>query len=87
MVIFQNKIIYMPGVPLGARNEKIETWTGKDSVYRGQKGLRVHWREERIRVGRGVELGACVGQVAHGESTNSGHDANMKQTVIVYFQG
>ncbi|TPX24655.1 hypothetical protein DIZ76_010087 [Coccidioides immitis] len=78
MIVFQNRIIYMPSMPPGARREKIEDYAGMCGGVR--------WTEKRIRARDGVELGLCVG-----ESANSGRlkaaDTAERHVVILYFQG
>lgn len=55
MVIFQNKIIYMPGVPPNTRRERIEDYA---RLCGG-----VVWREERLRARDGTDLALCVASV------------------------
>ncbi|ETS82158.1 hypothetical protein PFICI_07160 [Pestalotiopsis fici W106-1] len=45
LVTFQNKIIYMPGLPPNARSEKIEDYASRCAG--------ISWREERIRAADG----------------------------------
>lgn len=52
MIVFQNKIIYMPGMPPNARRERIED-------YVRQCGG-VQWEEHRIRAEDGTNLALCV---------------------------
>jgi fermentation-respiration switch protein FrsA (DUF1100 family) len=74
MVIFQNKIIYMPGLPPNARREKI-------SDYKNQCGG-IQWREERTRAADETNISLCVASV------DSGTDIESKKKVyILYFQG
>lgn len=75
MVVFQNKIIYMPGLPPNARREKIED-------YKGQCGG-IKWREERIRSGDGTRISLCVASVTNGAEMSE----RMKTVYILYFQG
>jgi hypothetical protein len=72
MVLFQNKIIYMPGIPIGARHERIGDYVNQCS--------QIDWVEERTHTEDGVEIALCVA-----EDPNSNHDA--AHTVVVYFQG
>ena len=52
MVIFQNKIIYMPGLPPNARSEKLSDYAHRCG------GLA--WREERVRAVDSTDLALCV---------------------------
>ena len=75
MVIFQNKIIYMPGIPPNARREKIED-------YKNQCGG-IQWREEKTRSLDGTPISLCVASV-ESDLVKMGPS----QTVyILYFQG
>ena len=74
MVIFQNRIIYMPSMPPFSRSETIED-------YKGQCGG-VRWEEKRVRSGDGVEVAVCVGSVPRKGETETG-----RHVVVLYFQG
>ena len=74
MVIFQNKIIYMPSMPPFSRSEKIQT-------YKGQCGP-VVWEERRIRSLDGVELAVCVGEMPLPQN-----EKTERHVVVLYFQG
>ncbi|KAK4193499.1 Alpha/Beta hydrolase protein [Podospora australis] len=52
MVIFQNKIIYMPGLPPNARREVIQDWL--------QHCGGIKWREERTKAEDGTDLALAV---------------------------
>jgi hypothetical protein len=75
MVLFQNKIIYMPGLPPNARWETIED-------YKSQCGG-VEWREERIRSGDGTRISLCLASVDTGKLTTEA----VSRIYILYFQG
>ncbi|KAI0452333.1 Alpha/Beta hydrolase protein [Xylaria acuta] len=77
MVVFQNKIIYMPGLPPNSRREKIYDY--KDRL------AGIAWREERIRAADGTDLALCVTDVELG----SKRDLRSPDTAfyILYFQG
>ena len=82
LVIFQNKIIYMPSVPPFSRSEKLADYA---AVCRP-----VTWREERIRAADGVELALAVGEsFTATEKTSEKKSAGLKQkrVVVLYFQG
>jgi len=75
MVIFQNKIIYMPGLPPNARWETLE-------AYKNQC-VGIQWREERIKAQDGTQISLCVASVS-----NRAISAKPSKTIyIVYFQG
>ncbi|EEY17740.1 conserved hypothetical protein [Verticillium alfalfae VaMs.102] len=60
MVVFQNKIIYMPGLPPNARRERIED-------YARQCGG-ISWQARRIRAADGTDLSVCMTSVECGGS-------------------
>ncbi|KAG2163303.1 hypothetical protein VTO58DRAFT_110813 [Aureobasidium pullulans] len=76
MVLFQNKIIYMPSLPPGSRREKLEdyskTWAG------------VSWEERQIRSLDGTKLAVAIARPE--ESSAAAHNKR-KQIVVLYFQG
>jgi uncharacterized protein len=77
MILFQNKIIYMPGLPPNARREKI-------SQYINQCGG-ITWREEKVMTMDRIEIALCVASVdGHVEST---HSLDPYPVYVVYFQG
>ena len=84
LVVFQNKIIYMPSVPPFSRSEKIEDYAA---------GCRpVVWREARIRAADGTKLTLAVGEIPEsvGELVSTTEQANgrkNKRVVVIYFQG
>jgi len=78
MVLFQDKIIYMPGVPPFSRGEKIADYERECRPIR--------WREERIRSIDGTRISLCVGKRdVDAEKLKSTVFA--KRVVILYFQG
>ena len=58
VVVFQNKIIYMPSMPPFARRERAEGYTHQCD--------KVSWKQERIRVSDGVEVALLVGNIPQG---------------------
>ena len=84
LVIFQNKIIYMPSVPPFSRSEKIEDYA---ALCRP-----VVWREEQIRAADGTRLALALGEVKEAmekrgsevEGTGLGRS---RRLVVLYFQG
>ncbi|KAI5805316.1 hypothetical protein DFH27DRAFT_550465 [Peziza echinospora] len=101
MILFQDRIIYMPGMPPGARRETI-------SDYTSQCGG-ISWREERINVHhelglkrwfglrKGVELACAVaeGRVERGAPAPPGKQRDevavrprkKRNVVVMYLQG
>jgi hypothetical protein len=75
MVVFQNKIIYMPSLPPNARRERIQD-------YKSQCGG-IEWREERIRSEDGTRISLGVASVTNGVKMSE----SMKTVYILYFQG
>ena len=84
LVLFQNKIIYMPSVPPFSRSEKIVDYAA---------GCRpVVWREERIRAADGTKLAVAVGETpkkVQVEEVRASRQVVKRRSrvVIVYFQG
>lgn len=74
MVIFQNKIIYMPSMPPFSRRERI--------VEYEQQCKPVEWREERIISGDGTEIALAVGSAPSRAATEAS-----RKLVVLYFQG
>ena len=76
LVIFQNKIIYMPSVPPFSRSEKI-----KDYEHECRP---ISWEERRIRAADSVEIALAIGSVTGSKPiiTNT-----QKHVAIIYFQG
>lgn len=56
LVIFQNKIIYMPGFPPNSRSERI-------ADYLGQQCGDIYWTDERTRAADGTDLSMAVATV------------------------
>ena len=74
MVVFQNKIIYMPGLPPNARSETI-------ADYESQCGG-IEWREERTVSSDGTRISLCVASVGSGIASQAS-----ERVYILYFQG
>jgi hypothetical protein len=72
MVIFQNKIIYMPSMPPFSRSEKIEDHAGVCKP--------VEWEEKRIRASDGTELALCVSGIKNSRTRR-------RHVIVLYFQG
>lgn len=84
LVVFQNKIIYMPSVPPFSRSEKIEDYAAscRPAV----------WREERIKAADGTKLALAVGEIPEEMSKRDKDEGKVlvrkkRRVVIVYFQG
>ncbi|KAL8774098.1 MAG: hypothetical protein Q9209_001206 [Squamulea sp. 1 TL-2023] len=76
MVIFQNKIIYMPSVPPFSRSEKIEDYANQCSG--------VKWEEKRMEAEDGVDIALAVASI-NGLREESKKEAS--DVAVVYFQG
>ena len=76
MVIFQNKIIYMPSVPPFSRSETIEDYTKQCGG--------ITWKEKRIKAADGVDLALAVASV-DGITDEVRKEAS--HIAIVYCQG
>jgi hypothetical protein len=74
MVIFQNKIIYMPSVPPFSRSEKVEDYAAQCRP--------VQWTEHDLKAADGTKLKLLEGTIAGNDRAES-----MKHVVVVYFQG
>lgn len=80
MVLFQNKIIYMPSVPPFSRSEKIADYARTCAP--------AEWREQRIRSLDGTEIALCVGSVrGTRQKVEEMGGTRAKGIVVVYFQG
>lgn len=85
MIIFQNKIIYMPNIPPFSRSEAVEAYTACCWPVR--------WRAESVLTGDGVRLGAAVGGLAGGSRVRGvrgerkGEMEKEEDVVVLYFQG
>ncbi|KAK4658699.1 hypothetical protein QC762_103820 [Podospora pseudocomata] len=83
MVVFQNKIIYMPGLPPTARSERIADWLSRCG------GLQ--WREERTKAADGTDLAMAVATVPLPKGNRQvaadvGKSA-VAHVYVLYFQG
>ncbi|OLN81722.1 Protein ABHD13 [Colletotrichum chlorophyti] len=82
MVVFQNKIIYMPGLPPNARRERIQDYA--------KQCWGVQWEEKRVQAADGTDLALCVASVTStgDEKTTSPADTpSVPSIYILYFQG
>ena len=74
MVIFQNKIIYMPSVPPFARSEKVADYAAQCKP--------VVWTEHEIRSIDGTRLKILEGKIPRPADTRG-----RNEVVVLYFQG
>lgn len=86
MILFQNKIIYMPFIPPFSRSEKVA-----DYVRQCQP---VEWREHRIQSLDGTSISLLVGAMKPGASKATARstmyeseNAQQGMVLIAYFQG
>ncbi|KAH7375217.1 Alpha/Beta hydrolase protein [Plectosphaerella cucumerina] len=80
MVIFQNKIIYMPGMPPNARRERIADYASRCGGVR--------WEERRVKAADGTDLALCVARVeATGAAPATSPAAAATPVYVLYFQG
>jgi hypothetical protein len=94
LVLFQNKIIYNPGLPPSARSEKIQD-------YKSQCGG-IQWLAQQTRADDGTRIALAVTTVQLSKSKKGGHSAlpttaevgthatnvdNVAHIYILYFQG
>ncbi|KAH8150904.1 uncharacterized protein LAJ45_05086 [Morchella importuna] len=74
MVLFQNKIIYMPGVPLGAKRETLQDYK---HLF---KGIQWHEHHNHIATSDGKRLSSVT-------ATTGGSQAGKKHILVLYLQG
>lgn len=84
MVLFQNKIIYMPGLPPTARGEKLSDYTNLVSG--------IEWQEARTRAADGTDLALAVASVSSPTSAAASEYSLSEPSVaghvyILYLQG
>ncbi|GKT64654.1 alpha/beta hydrolase superfamily protein [Colletotrichum tofieldiae] len=82
MVVFQNKIIYMPGLPPNARRERIQDYA--------KQCWGVRWEEKRVQAADGTDLALCVASATSTgdkKTTSYGDTLSVPSIYILYFQG
>lgn len=84
MVVFQNKIIYMPGMPPNARRERIADWASQCGD--------IQWTEERTKATDRTELAMAVATIALPKGNRPIAISNPEKPVaahayVLYFQG
>lgn len=78
MIIFQNKIIYMPGLPPNARQEKISDYV--------KQCAGISWREEKIKSTDGTRIALCISEI-EADSDDKVIGSKSSPVYIIYFQG
>ncbi|KAF2839273.1 alpha/beta-hydrolase [Patellaria atrata CBS 101060] len=80
LVLFQNKIIYMPSIPPFSRREKISDYA--------EACKPVLWKERRIKSLDGTEIALCVGNMPIEDGSKQEEKfQNRNHVVILFFQG
>jgi hypothetical protein len=81
MILFQNKIIYMPSIPPFSRSEKVQTYA--------KRCFPVIWREQKIVTGDRVRIKLLIGSIRpEGQVTSdAGLENSEDHLVVLYFQG
>lgn len=83
MVLFQDKIIYMPSMPPFSRSEKIQDYANECKP--------VTWEEQHIKSIDGTKIALCVGSIPQVDrDMGRSHVAGVqrgKRIIICYFQG
>lgn len=81
MILFQNKIIYMPNVPPFARSETMQDYT--------ELCHPIAWEVKQIRSSDGTKLVVCSGTLVNSpaRSEQEMHLDQKKHVLICYFQG
>ena len=85
MIIFQNKLIYLPYIPYGARNETIQDYT--------PQLLGLDWTSTEVRTRDGKKLSTCVAEIrlallqAVTLLTLFRKKRDAPEVIVVYFQG
>ena len=74
MVVFQNRIIYMPSVPPFSRSEKVADYATQCKP--------VVWKEHAIKAADGVTIKLLEGTIQCSDAPREGLDV-----VVLYFQG
>lgn len=74
MVVFQNKIIYMPSMPPFSRSETIEDYANECRP--------IEWIEHGIRSVDGTSI-----KLLEGSTSSTVAEADAKHVVVLYFQG
>lgn len=78
MILFQNKIIYMPNIPPFSRTETVVDYA---SLCRP-----VQWKEDSLVTADGVKLSLAIGGVSRDYYGEEG-EMEEEDVVILYFQG
>lgn len=83
MVVFQNKIIYMPGLPPNSRSEQIANWASRCGG--------IQWTEERTMAADGTDLAMAVTTVPLAQGNRAAAPTQepiaAAHVYLLYFQG
>lgn len=79
MILFQDKIIYMPSVPPFSRQEKVKDFA--------RACLPMEWTEETILSLDGTKLALCIGVTPDVLSQIQSEKSCARPLIILYFQG
>ncbi|KAK4136707.1 hypothetical protein BT67DRAFT_373824 [Trichocladium antarcticum] len=83
MVVFQNKIIYMPGLPPNSRSEQIANWARRCGG--------IQWTEERTMAADGTDLAMAVTTVPLAQGNRAAAPTQepiaAAHVYLLYFQG
>lgn len=79
MVIFQDKIIYMPSVPPFSRRETIASHLKACGS--------IQWREEELRSTDGTRLALCTSETTIKTASADYKEDACEHLIVVYFQG
>lgn len=79
MVLFQNKIIYMPSLPPGSRREKLQDYA--------KSWGSVAWEENKIKSLDGTKLTLAIAQLKEEHRPARSAEKQCKRRIILYFQG
>lgn len=83
LVVFQNKIIYMPGFPPNARSQRIVDYAGRQCGD-------IDWSDERTTASDGTELAMAVAAVplpTGGQASMPSPRRAKAHVYVLYFQG
>lgn len=73
MIVWQNRIIYMPGLPPNSRRMRISDYASKNSG--------VNWKETSTKSSDGTRIALCVA------ATDARNSTDRLPTYVLYFQG
>lgn len=82
MILFQDKIIYMPGLPPYSRQYNLEDYARECGPVR--------WEKQHIRSSDGTRLAIAIGRInkpVTDEIKTTSTPSERKEVVVLYFQG